>query len=134
MSIQQLSLDGLAMARRRAADLMARGYGDQADTIQQKYDDILLHEERLFQRIQELQEERAELEAATDPDAVQKAKDQLSATITRHLQILKTDSQSKGRSFLGLVEFARHCWKELLPRNDTLAALSNSKYVEFLIF
>lgn len=87
------------MARRRAADLLARGYGDQADTIQQKYDDILLHEERLFQGIQGLQEERAELEAAIDPDAVRKAKDRLSATITRNLQILKTDGHSEGRTF-----------------------------------
>jgi PI-3-kinase-related kinase SMG-1 len=99
VAVQQPSPDVLAVARRQAAELLARARGDHDDSVRQNYEVLRAHVERLVQRVHKLQEDHSELEASIDPEAEHKAKDRLLAIFTSYMQPLQEKSETTGRTY-----------------------------------
>ncbi|KAH9313316.1 hypothetical protein KI387_028351, partial [Taxus chinensis] len=86
LCVRQPSADALAVARRQASDLIAKGQGEHVDTIRQKYEALCVKIDMVEKEIRKVQEDCFELEASIESENEHKAKDRVLAIFTKHLQ------------------------------------------------
>lgn len=84
--VRKISPDVLAMGKRQAVDIVARGRGNGDDLIRQKYESLQTHVEHLWKEVRKIQAECTELETSIDVEAERKAKDRLLTTFSSHVQ------------------------------------------------
>ncbi|KAK9129994.1 hypothetical protein Sjap_010481 [Stephania japonica] len=86
LSVNNLSSDVLSLARRQAADLIAKYHGESLDSIQQKHDDLCIKVEKYIMEMQKVEQEGLELMNSIGPETEAKAKDRLLNAFSKYMQ------------------------------------------------
>lgn len=86
LSVNNLSTDILSLARRQAADLIAKAQGDGLDSVQQRHQDLFSKMERYAMEIEKVRKECSELMGSIGADTESKSKERLLSSFTRHIQ------------------------------------------------
>ncbi|XP_042508372.1 uncharacterized protein LOC122084303 [Macadamia integrifolia] len=86
LSVNNISSDILSLARRQAADLIAKAQGEGIDSIQQGHEDFCHKVEKYAMEIEKVEEECSELVNSIGSDTEAKAKDRLITAFTKYMQ------------------------------------------------
>ncbi|EEF43338.1 conserved hypothetical protein [Ricinus communis] len=97
LSANALSSDILSLARRQAAELIAKTHGDSLDSVKHWHDDLCLKVEKYAIDIQNVEAESSELENSVGLETETKAKDRLLSAFAKYMQsagIVKKEDSS----------------------------------------
>ncbi|XP_024923755.3 uncharacterized protein LOC107435549 [Ziziphus jujuba] len=86
LSVSALSSDILSLARRQAAELIAKIHGVNLDSVKHNHDDLCIQLEKYSLEIKKVEEECTELENSIGFETESKAKDRLLSSFTKYMQ------------------------------------------------
>ncbi|PSS26075.1 Serine/threonine-protein kinase [Actinidia chinensis var. chinensis] len=86
LSVNSLSSDILSLARRQAAELIAKVHGDGFDSSRGSYDDLCFKVEKYAEQIEKIEKEYAELVKSIGSETESRAKDRLLSTFMKYMQ------------------------------------------------
>lgn len=93
LSVNNLSGDILSLARRQAADLIAKAQGHDLDSIQQRHYDLFHRMERYANHIQKIEDECSEMMRSVGSDIESKSKEHLLSAFTKYMQSAEYSSK-----------------------------------------
>lgn len=86
LSVNNLSGDFLSIARRQAADLIAKTQGNDLDSVQQRHYELFQMLERYARHIQKIEDECSEMMTSVGSDIESKSKQRLLSAFAKYMQ------------------------------------------------
>ncbi|XP_077233177.1 uncharacterized protein LOC143875497 [Tasmannia lanceolata] len=102
LPVSNLSSDTLSLAKRQAADLIAKAQGDGLDAVRQKHEDLCLKVEKYAIKIVKVEEECSELMSSIGSETEAESKDRLLSAFTK----LHGELEEKKTKVLSVLQIA----------------------------
>ncbi|KAK9165650.1 hypothetical protein Scep_000841 [Stephania cephalantha] len=116
LSVNNLSSDVLSLARRQAADLIAKYHGDGLDSVQQKHGDLCIKVEKYIMEMQKVEQEGLELMNSIGPETEAKAKVRLLNAFSKYMQSAGLSRKEEDIPLVQLGQINRSMAREAILR------------------